>query len=497
MINVIEPQILADQNRGATDQELWPALGSACVARLTRGLNGEFDGPQPSWSALTGQSQTQLAGLGWLDAVHPDDRDRVRLSCTQTLNGNTLSYRLRDVSKIWRNVQEHTARFDGVDGLPPRTVTIVEDVGALYRTQQRLRLALVGGKIGTWDIDLGSSTMTCSDQCRANYGRLPGTDFSYTDLVGSIHPEDLDGWRQVVDNAITARSEFNIDYRTIWPDGSVHWVEVRGSCELDRQKNVVSLSGISIDVTAHKRAHQLDKERAQVAEAASGKKSEFLAILGHELRGPLGPISGALQAMKIRSESPKDREWLRALAERQVKHLGLLIDDLLDVARVERGEIRLQLAQIDLRAPLLLAIEAALPLIESRAHRFEQVGLDHPVTVEGDPTRVTQMVFNLLNNAAKYTPINGVVRIELSQQGNLAKISVIDNGIGLAANELERVFDMFQQVENRKIQSQGGLGIGLALTRQLVELHNGCIMVSSAGIDSGCQFTITLPLTQS
>lgn len=495
MKTVIEPQILAAQNRGAMEERLWSTLRAAGVARWTRSLDGAFHEPQPSWSALTGQTPAELTGFGWLDVVHSEDRDRVR---SHWMHGtdDVLGYRLRDATGTWREVEERTARFDGSDGLPPQALGIIEDVGALRRTQQRLRLALDGGKMGTWDIDLSTGTMACSGQCKANYGRSPDAEFTYEELASCVHPDDLERWRLVVTEAIDSGGEFGIDYRAVWPDGSIHWMYVRGSCELDEQGRAKTLSGVSMDVTDRKRTQQLDQERAQAATVESRKKSEFLAILGHELRGPLGPIQGALQALRMRDDSPKDREWLRALAERQVKHMGVLIDDLLDMARVERGEIRLQLEQSDLRTPLRLAIEACTTLIESRGQRFEETGFDEPVIVMADPTRVAQMVSNVLNNAAKYTPPRGDIRLALSQRDGQAEISVTDNGVGLDPQALERVFNMFEQVENQKAQAQGGLGIGLALTRQLVQLHGGSITVHSEGIGHGCRFSIMLPLEQ-
>ncbi|WP_296949415.1 sensor histidine kinase [uncultured Massilia sp.] len=494
MNTVIAPQVLAAPQGGAMEERLWSALGAAGVARWTRGLDGAFHDPQPSWSALTGQSQDELAGLGWLDAVHPDDRARVRSHWTGGATDAVLGYRLRDANGTWREVEERAARFDGADGLPAQAVGIIEDVGALRRTQQRLRQALDGGRMGTWDIDLSTGTMTCSGQCKANYGRPADAPFSYEELAACVHPDDLERWRAAVGGAIASGGEFGLDYRAIWPDGTVHWVYVRGSCLLDDRGNATTLSGVSIDVTDRMRARELDRERAAAAVLESRKKSEFLAILAHELRGPLGPVRGALQAMRMRGDDPKDREWLRALAERQVRHMGVLIDDLLDVARVERGEIRLQRERIDLRVPLRLAVDACHALIESRGQHFEESGVDVPVMALADPTRVAQMVSNLLNNAAKYTPPHGHLQLALVQRDGQAVIHVTDDGIGLDQASLARVFELFEQVDGQKDQAQGGLGIGLALARQLAQLHGGSLTAHSDGLGHGCRFSIVLPL---
>lgn len=496
MKTAIEPQIMAAQHRGVMEDRLWQTLGAAGLARWTRALNGLFHDPQPSWAELTGQTQSELAGFGWLDVVHPGDRDRVQAYWTGAETGKVLGYRLRDAAGAWREVEERIARFDGSDGLPAQAIGIIEDVGALRRTQQRLRLALDGGKMGTWDLDIQSGTMACSDQCKLNYGRSPDLAFTYQDLASSIHPDDFEEWRAAVGRAVECGSEFAIDYRTVWPDGSIHWVYVCGSCTLDDQGRAVSLSGVSTDVTDRKRAQRLEQERADIAMLESTRKSEFLAILAHELRGPLGPIRGALQAMKMRGDNPKDREWLRALAERQVKHMGVLIDDLLDMARVERGEIHLHREPVDLRIPLRLAVEACSSLMESRGQQFEETGFESPIIGMVDATRIAQIVSNLVNNAAKYTPPRGHIRLTLSERDGYAEIDVIDNGIGLDHAALERVFNMFEQVEDQKERAQGGLGIGLALTRQLVHLHGGSITAFSEGIGHGCRFSAVFPLMQ-
>jgi PAS domain S-box-containing protein len=476
------------------EARLWAALDAVGAARWTRALDGSFQDPQPSWSLLTGQTPAELVGHGWLEAVHPDDRERARLHWQFGSAHTPLAYRLRDASGIWLEVVERGARFDGSDGLPPQALGIVEDVGALRQTQQRLRLALDSGRMGTWDIDFSTGIMACSGQCKMNYGRSPEEPFTYEDLAASVHPDDVERWRDVVTQAIECGGDFGIDYRAMWPDGSIHWVYARGSCQLDEQGKAATLSGVSIDVTDRKRAEQFEQERAAKADRESQRKSEFLAILAHELRGPLAPIRSALQALQCRGDDARDRERLRAIAERQVKHLALLVEDLLDVARIERGEIRLRIERFDLREALRVAIETSAPLMEARGQRFQTAGFEHPIMALADPTRIAQMASNLLNNAAKYTASRGSIRLELVLTSNQVEICVVDNGVGLAPDALESVFDMFAQIDDHKAQAQGGLGIGLALTRQLAQLHGGSVCARSEGIGRGCRFSILLPL---
>jgi PAS domain S-box-containing protein len=263
--------------RPAMEARLWTALDAVGVARCTRGLDGSFQCPQPSWSRLTGQSEVELAGYGWLDAVHPADREQVRLHWCHG-QARELAYRLGDASGVWLEVVERVSRFDGADGLPAQAIGVIEDVGELRRSEQRLKLALDGGKMGRWDIDLSTGTMACSGQCKMNYGRSPADSFTYEDLAASVHPEDVERWRTVVAQAIERGGDFGIDYRAIWPDGSIHWVYARGSCSPEDHGKTATLSGVSIDVTDRKRAEQLERERAAKADRDSQRKSEFLAI---------------------------------------------------------------------------------------------------------------------------------------------------------------------------------------------------------------------------
>ncbi|KQQ35987.1 hypothetical protein ASF61_07155 [Duganella sp. Leaf126] len=443
-------------------------------------------------------AQPQLPGATLISAgtAHwlPDtDRD-INQDTKQTNASAAIGDRLRQAAGSPRAGQQPAARLGGHGAMLPQPVGPGDDVDALRRAQQRLRLALDGGKMGTWDIDLRSGVMACSGLCKENYGRSAAAPFTYEDLAASVHPDDVGHWRRAVTDAIESGGEFGIDYRAVWPDGSIHWMYVRGNCDRDDQGRATMLSGISLDVTERRRAQQLEQERAEAALRESQKKSEFLTILAHELRGPLGPVRGALQALKLRGDHPKEREFLRALAERQIDHMVVLIDDLLDLARVERGEIRLRCDAIDLRTPLQLGIEANTALIESRGQHFDVAGIDQPVMVMADPTRVTQMVSNLLNNASKYTPARGRIGLQLTQCDGTVEICVIDNGVGLEASALERIFNMFEQVEDQKAQAQGGLGIGLALTRQLAQLHGGTVTVHSDGIGHGCRFSLALPL---
>ncbi|WP_456954067.1 hybrid sensor histidine kinase/response regulator [Lysobacter sp. HA35] len=245
---------------------------------------------------------------------------------------------------------------------------------------------------------------------------------------------------------------------------------------------------------ARKRAEDLAARQREVKEElerADRRKDEFLAMLAHELRNPLAPISTAAQLMRM-SDDPERLHSLGEMIARQAAHLTHLVDDLLDVSRVTRGLIEIERAPHEAASIVEAAIEQARPLLESRHHRLESV-LRHDLAVEGDRTRLVQVIANLLNNAAKYTPQGGVISLEIAAVDDMVEIGVTDNGIGIDASLLPHVFDLFAQAERTPDRAQGGLGIGLSLVRSLVQLHGGTVEARSDGLHQGSRFTVRLP----
>jgi signal transduction histidine kinase len=229
----------------------------------------------------------------------------------------------------------------------------------------------------------------------------------------------------------------------------------------------------------------------ETAESANRAKDQFLAMLGHELRNPLSPILTALQVMKLRGSPGAERE--RAVIERQVNHLTRLVDDLLDVSRIARGMIELKLAPVEMAEVVSKAIEMASPLYEQRKHRLAVDVMPHGLAVHGDAIRLSQIVSNLLMNAAKYTPSGGNITVGAARVGDEVELFVRDDGIGIAQDILPRVFELFVQAEQELDRPQGGLGIGLSIVKNLVERHGGSVSATSEGLGKGSQFVIRLP----
>lgn len=223
-------------------------------------------------------------------------------------------------------------------------------------------------------------------------------------------------------------------------------------------------------------------------------KEQFLPMLAHELRNPLAPMVSAVELLRLRTDLDADSTLALTLIERQTKHLSRLIDDLLDISRITYGKIQLHCRTLDVRESIRHALETADPAIKLANHAVTLDLPKNPVFVSGDPYRIEQALINLLQNAAKYTPYGGTIRVSLGSDKTQATIGIRDNGVGIPADILPKIFDLFSQANSTLARSQGGLGIGLTLAKKLTELHRGTIGVQSAGPGKGSEFTISLPL---
>ncbi|MGX2041809.1 sensor histidine kinase [Methylocaldum sp. MU1018] len=238
-------------------------------------------------------------------------------------------------------------------------------------------------------------------------------------------------------------------------------------------------------------------ERRQIEDAlkaADRRKNEFLAMLGHELRNPLSPIKNAAQIMKRMNVSDPKLQMVQQVIDRQTDHLARLVDDLLDISRIERGKIAIRKEVVDLIAVVDQSLEVSRPLIQSRQHELIVSVPNAPVPLVGDGERLAQLISNLLNNAAKYTPAGGTIWLTVTREDGTALIRVKDTGEGISQALLSQIFDVFAQAERTLDRSQGGLGLGLAIAKKLVELHQGRIEAHSEGPGKGSEFSVWLPV---
>lgn len=270
---------------------------------------------------------------------------------------------------------------------------------------------------------------------------------------------------------------------------------------LERPVRLATLvSAVRTAIRARERQYQIRQylaERSRAEESltlADRRKDEFLATLGHELRNPLAPLLTAVQLLKTAGTQEPVVVRVTALMERQLNHLMRLVDDLLEVSRITRGLIEVQREPVDLAFIVHSAIDTSRPVLDAAGHQLSVELPTEPVTLYGDAVRLTQVLANLLTNAAKYTNAGGHIRIQVRTEGDRAIVSVRDNGIGIAGDQLASVFDMFTQVDRSSRRAQGGLGIGLTLVRSLVAMHGGRVEARSEGLGSGSEFVVELPV---
>ena len=311
-------------------------------------------------------------------------------------------------------------------------------------------------------------------------------------LVGSTlfehaHGEDRDDIASAYRGVMEApRASFSGERRFERSDGDVMWAKlsITGTPQsIDARMRAVA---VIEDVTERRQAEHDLRE-------ADRRKDEFIATLAHELRNPLAPIRNSLHIVRMAGIQDPAIQRVAAMMERQVRHMVHMVDDLLEVSRISRGKIELRRERVPLAAVLRSAVDTSRPLVEAGGHDLRLQLPDDSVAVDGDPVRLAQVFANLLNNSAKYTPPGGRIEVSVTVEAGTAQICVKDNGEGIPAEMLDKVFNMFTQVDAGN-RAQGGLGIGLTLARTLVHLHGGSIEARSEGRGLGCEFLIRLPL---
>jgi PAS domain S-box-containing protein len=300
------------------------------------------------------------------------------------------------------------------------------------------------------------------------------------------------------DTAILARlraGERVSHYETVRrrKDGSLVNVSLSVSPLKDTSGRITGASKIARDISQQKLAEKEIKAHSEALREMDRRKDEFLAILSHELRNPLAPIRQAAAISATARATEEQRRWATEVIRRQVQTMSLLLDDLLDVSRITRGTLQLRGSEANLSEVIKAAIETARPLIDARGHRFEVEAPRRTILFQADPLRLAQVLSNLLTNAAKYTHSGGSIRLVAEVDEQRIVVRVEDNGIGIAPAVLPRIFTMFSQAPEAQEHAAGGLGIGLALSKGLVELHGGTIEVRSAGAGLGSTFIVTLP----
>jgi len=306
------------------------------------------------------------------------------------------------------------------------------------------------------------------------------------------HPDDRARHRQQIDALLAGGPSFSIEKRCLRRDGQAVWVSSNMTALRGLDGGVESLVAVMLDIDDKKQAESaLQQSEAQLREA-DRRKDEFLAMLAHELRNPLAPISNAVQLLKRAQITDPMQHRAHTIIERQTGRLTQLVDDLLEVSRITSGRIQLHPSRVDLAVIVARAAESVAPLVARHSHSLRLPTGHEPIWVHADAARLEQVLINLLTNAAKYTKDGGDIAVEMHGDQNHAVLSVSDTGIGIDAGVLPRIFDIFFQADNSLDRSSGGLGVGLALVQQLVRMHGGSVEVASV-VGQGSRFTVRLP----
>jgi PAS domain S-box-containing protein len=464
----------------------------AAVGIAVAELDGHFQEANHKFCSILGFSLDELRDRTFLQLTHPDDVLLTQGLTRQLLSGEIPSYACekryirKDRGVVWSSTTVTLLRKEG--GAPSQFIGIIEDITERKQAEVlRSRLAAV---VESSDDAIISKTL---DGIITTWN--PGAEriFGYTaeEAIGKsitlLIPPEL----QHEEPSILARLRVGerIDhYETsrVRKDGKIIQVSLTSSPVRDAQGTIVGASKIARDITRQ-------KEAEAALRAIDQRKDEFLATLAHELRNPLAPIRQAALISSAPTATDEQKRWSQQVINRQVRHMSSLLDDLLDISRISRGVPELRAQPTSLSAIVSSALETAQPLIDEKQHRLLIEMSDEPVEFAADPLRLSQVLSNLLTNAAKYTDPRGTIRLRAFADEQTVTVSVADTGVGLAADALDAVFTMFSQIKMTQDRSEGGLGIGLALARALVQLHGGTIEARSAGIGRGSEFIVRIP----
>jgi PAS domain S-box-containing protein len=414
-----------------------------------------------------------------VDLLHELRRENEELRARVKELGQALEEPLATVQAIRDGLVDAVV----VDRSEVPEVLTLESADEMY-----LRLAQQAAKVGTWEWDVATGRLKASPtfwQLLGEFSPPSQADLSFWER--RIAADDREQFTGKLSNLRQRGDEFSWEHRVTGMDGETRWLDTRGCLLCSVNGDGRRVVGVSLDITTRMRA----EERLKLADR---HKTEFLATLAHELRNPLAPIQNSLNILHAANDATPSAYRLYEMMERQVGNLVRLVDDLLEVSRISTGKIELRKEIVDLTAVINSAVETSRPLIDASGHELYLSLPPEPLAVDADPMRISQVLANLLNNATKYTKPGGKIWLTANAAGDSVLVSVRDNGVGIPAQMLPEIFDMFTQIDRDRKQAQGGLGIGLALAKKLIEMHGGAIEARSNGPGEGSEFLIRLPL---
>lgn len=461
----------------------------------------------PDWTIMyqlqgtTFLADTEQPNRSWLDQYIPlEDQVAVQATIREAI----------DLKKPFDFEHRVIRRDGGLGWTLSRAIPLFDDQGAitewfgaasdisprkqaeekLSESERRLRLAIEATELATWDWNLLTNEVYWNEQHFQLFGMSPRPNpVTPEDFLSHVHPDDRDRLIELLQQSIASRDTYDAEFCTVLENGSQRWMSGYGRVVEEVAGQPTRMSGVMLDVTNRRQAEEDLRE-------ANRRKDEFLALLAHELRNPMATLSNALTLLETTggTDTGLPLEVVVPMMSREVSYLVRMVDDLLDISRINLDKIELRRQRLELNTLVDQVQQVVRPLVEQAHQQLRVQGPENPLYVEGDAARLIQVLRNLLGNAIKFTPSGGVIDLFLDQVDQRARLRVVDSGIGLAQDELRRIFSLFAQVNTSHARSQGGLGLGLTLVQSLVCLHGGQVEARSPGLGLGSEFIVYLPL---
>ena len=508
---VISHTDISDRKLIATERRFREIADTAPAMLWMSDAEGSCTFLSRGWHEFTGQSQAEGLGFGWMQAVHPEDRTPAEVhfsGANAQREAFQIEYRLRRIDGEYRWVLDAGRPRFAPDGAFLGFVGSVIDIAerkaaetALRQREQDLATAFRVNPQPMFIVRLADNRYV---EVNEPWGQLTG--YSRSEAIGHTSlelrlydsPHDRGRFYQELQRLGAVR---DFEFDTLDRNGKARRVTV--SAEVAQIGGEPCVIGVATDITARRqielervRLLEAEREARHEAERANQIKDEFLATVSHELRTPLNAMLGWSHILTRRGDDPAMLKEGLSVIERNARAQAQLIADLLDMSRIVSGKLRLEMESIDLHEVVRAAVETVSPAAQAKRIQVRVVLEPRMGPVQGDPQRLQQVVWNLLSNAVKFTPAHGAVEVAVTREAGAAQIRVSDTGQGMAADLLPHVFDRFRQADSSTTRRHGGLGLGLSIVKQLVELHGGTVRAESPGVDRGATFVIQLPLLQ-
>jgi len=412
------------------------------------------------------------------------------------LNAETLASAARSALRA-RDRQYETRRHLG-EQEAARLAERLANAEAI-RANEALEVAVDAGELGTFHCPWPLDTIEWNAKCKEHFWLPADAQIDFDLFYSVLHEDDRERVRAAIDAAVDRRALYDVEYRTVSPQGAWRWIRAKGRVYRDEAGQPIRFDGVTLDISRQKRLEEereallaAERQARLAAERASRMKDEFLATLSHELRTPLSAILGWTHLLG-RAAGSVDVAKAAATIDRNARAQARLIEELLDVSRITSGSLRLDVQPVSIAAVFETVVSALKPAADARSISLRQVDGPGAGEVLADASRLQQIVWNLLSNAIKFTPPGGHVTLAAERTSAEVTLTVSDDGPGISPDFLPHVFERFRQAESTEARTHGGLGLGLAIVRQLVELHGGTVEAASDGPGRGATFTVRLP----